>query len=113
MQFSKFAKGPNFEGGTGTAKVGATTPVETYKPNAWGLYDMSGNVFQWCEDWYGNAYKTLPEDDPCETTPGPGRVLRGGCWIHGPKYCRSAARYFAPPEYFAGSIGLRVVLAPQ
>jgi len=99
------------EGGTETAKRYETTAVGSYPANAWGLFDMSGNVFQWCQDWYRDFYRKCPTDDPLNGAPGQMRVLRGGCWIHGPKYCRSASRYFAPPEYLAGSIGSRFVLA--
>jgi formylglycine-generating enzyme required for sulfatase activity len=102
------------EGGTESIRVFQTTPVGKYPPNAWGLYDMAGNTLEWCQDWYDpNYYKTSPGDDPCNTTPAAWGVQRGGCWIHGPKLCRSAARSPSPQTYFAGSISFRVVLSPN
>ena len=99
------------EGGVETVHRGQTTAVGTFAANNWGLYDMSGNVMQWCQDNYGDFYRKSPPDDPCNQQAGPGKVLRGGCWIHGPRFCRSAARYFAAPDYFAGSIGFRVAMS--
>ena len=101
------------EGGHGTRKRGEALAVGSFAPNPWGLFDMHGNVFQWCQDWHVDGYRQSPADDPCNATAGSGRILRGGCWIHGPSYCRSASRYFAPPDYLAGSIGFRVALACQ
>jgi formylglycine-generating enzyme required for sulfatase activity len=69
-------------------------PVGTKKPNAWGLYDMHGNVFEWCSDWWQRDYTTTAVSDP--TGPGPDsnrvKVFRGGFWGHAPKSNRSAAR---------------------
>ena len=80
------------------------------KQNAWGFYDMHGNVWQWCADWY---YERYPEGDVVHT-PGAGegtlRVLRGGCWSAGPAFCRSACRRGNTPSTENGNTGFRVAL---
>ena len=74
-------------------------PVGQKKPNAWGLYDMHGNVWEWCADRYGN-YSTTAVTDPTGPTSGSDRVLRGGGWDDGADYCRSANRSSNNPDYF-------------
>jgi formylglycine-generating enzyme required for sulfatase activity len=74
------------------ANSGDTThPVATKQPNAWGLYDMSGNVYQWCLDWYGK-YPGGSVTDPVGSPSGSNRGLRGGSWGGDAAYCRSAGR---------------------
>jgi len=86
-------------------------PVGGLLPNAWGLYDMAGNVLQWCQDWYG-SYDTGPDTDPTGPANGLGMVTRGGYWSLGSFYCRSAYREAYNPTYRGGAVGFRVVLAP-
>jgi formylglycine-generating enzyme required for sulfatase activity len=84
-------------------------PVGSYQPNAWGLCDMSGNVWEWCRDDYG-AYPTLPVVDPVGPQSGSYKVRRGGSWFKYGYYCRSANRNFAKPSDRYRTTGFRIVL---
>jgi formylglycine-generating enzyme required for sulfatase activity len=85
-----------------TAKVGSK------RPNAWGLYDMLGNVWEWTNDWYDREYyKTSPSDNP----PGPGvgetKVVRGGSWDSNPQYARFSNRAWLKPSLQGNATGFR------
>jgi formylglycine-generating enzyme required for sulfatase activity len=91
--------------------VRRTAAVGEYKPNAFGLYDMHGNVQEWCQDWYAvDAYPSEPQTDPVGPPQGTERVLRGGGWPHSGKSVRSAVRNKLAPDESHYSAGLRVVL---
>jgi formylglycine-generating enzyme required for sulfatase activity len=86
-----------------------TTPVGSFPANAWGLFDMHGNVWEWCQDWYGPYPKTDITDHQSLTN-GEARVLRGGSWLDAPGSCRAACRPGFAPGYRGNYLGCRVAL---
>jgi formylglycine-generating enzyme required for sulfatase activity/tRNA A-37 threonylcarbamoyl transferase component Bud32 len=89
-----------------------TTPVNSFPPNAFGLYDMHGNVYEWCQDYWHKNYQGAPTDGSAWLTAGNQsfRVLRGGCWLYAPGFSRSGCRGSGVPNYRSNYIGFRVVL---
>ncbi|MEZ0370967.1 MAG: formylglycine-generating enzyme family protein [Candidatus Sericytochromatia bacterium] len=86
-----------------------THAVGTKASNAWGLYDMHGNIWEWCSDWYNGPYSKEPQTDPSGPQRGLGRVMRGGSWFCNAAACRLATRGYMPPETRIRLIGFRLV----
>jgi len=89
-----------------------THPVGQKLPNAWGLYDMYGNVLEWCSDRYGQ-YPVGEVTDPAGAGTGSARVLRGGGWWTDPQVCNAFSRTKAPPNRHHSALGFRLALVPQ
>ena len=91
-----------------------TAPVGRFRPNGFGLYDMMGNVWQWCQDWYGGDYYAgSPRNNPQGPSSGSYRVYRGGGWSFGPFYVRAASRSGSTPGLRDGLRGFRLVAPVQ
>lgn len=91
----------------------SSQPVGTKTPNAYGIYDMSGNLWEWCHDWYANSYNAGLHIDPLGPSSGSERVMHGGGWYYGHGELRSANRNYAPPDTEGRDVGFRTVLPVQ
>ena len=90
----------------------STHIVGSKRANALGIYDMSGNVWEWCKDWYANSYVSYDTNNPVGPSSGSDRVYRGGSWYSSASICRVANRNYDPPGYRYYGLGFRVVLLP-
>jgi formylglycine-generating enzyme required for sulfatase activity len=84
-----------------------TAEVGSYPPNPWGLYDMHGNVWEWCSDW-ADEYPSGPQENPAGPESGTFKIFRGGGWRNHAQICRSAFRYFYFPDFRHYNIGFRL-----
>jgi formylglycine-generating enzyme required for sulfatase activity/TolB-like protein len=89
--------------------AGSTQEVGKKPPNAWGLYDMHGNVWEWCWDWYASSYPSGAQTDPIGASSGSIRVFRGGSWSHSATAVRSAYRSYRTPSDRVNFLGFRLV----
>jgi formylglycine-generating enzyme required for sulfatase activity len=114
----KLSKDTKYSGGRSIDNVGwyednsssKTQVVATKNPNELGIYDMSGNVWEWCKDWSGD-YSATAQTNPKGPTSGSYRVFRGGSWRNSATYCRVANRGHSSPAYRSNDYGFRVLLS--
>jgi formylglycine-generating enzyme required for sulfatase activity len=106
----------NYNGGASYGPAGRTgpwlqrtVPVDSFKPNPWGLYQMHGNVWEWVEDCWSRGYDGAPVDGRARRAANcEARVLRGGSWLNGPRGLRSARRHAACADFRRSDVGFRV-----
>jgi formylglycine-generating enzyme required for sulfatase activity len=91
-----------------------TAPVASFEPNAWHLYDMIGNVWEWGDDWFDpKFYESSPKENPRNTVKASSRVIRGGSWGIYPGTCRPASRNRRAPDYRSSDLGFRLAAVQE
>ena len=108
---SRLGKYAWFQGNAQQAGEPFAHLVGTKRPNSWGLFDMHGNVLEWCADWYDGSY--AGGVNPTGPSSGSRRVCRGGSWGHAASDCHSASRFSLPPDERSEFVGFRVVRAAR
>lgn len=94
--------------------VGSTMPVGSFPPNPWNLFDMHGNVREWCRDWYSETcYRDSPGEAPTGPESGTERIIRGGSWYSEAALSRSAVRHSGTTDWRLNDIGFRIVISPE
>ena len=95
-------------------RLGRTCPAGSYRPNAFGVFDLHGNVWEWCQDWFDeDYYGNSPAQDPTGPPDGSDRVIRGGGWYEGGSGCRAACRAGGSPSLRNYGMGFRVAAVPR
>jgi len=108
LEGKKYPWGDESPEGRANFKSGGTKPIGSFAPNGYGLYDMAGNAWEWCSDWYDkNYYKGSPRENPTGPSSGKYRVCRGGSWDYYPYGLRAAYRGWGDPSYGYGARGFR------
>jgi len=109
---ANFKRGFSFGSAAKGSYLKRTTTVGSYPPNAWGFYDMHGNVWEWCHDWYED-YPGGSVTDPVGPSSGSNRVCRGGSWVGSGMLCRSAGRRRRLPGGRLFTLGFRLSLRSE
>ena len=89
-----------------------TAPIGSFEPNAWGIYDMHGNIWEWCWDWWA-PFEASTLVDPHGPLAGTHKAERGGCWEVGPEMCRQAYRHYVEPDQKRSYLGFRIARTQQ